>query len=157
MRWSLCWNRKGREFVGESVKEYSLTWITNATSKETHSFPFPFTFIHLYQQTIHSSPLSAITTFLNIIQAPMQILQRRSIASSKSLDLLHDLHTFNDSSEHNVTTVQPLCFHLPMNRIMGGSTVVMKNWDPFEFGPELTIESKPGPTCFILKFSLGIL
>ena len=148
---------RGENIWVNRINEYSLTCITIAMSKETHSFPFPFTFIHLYQQTIHSSPLSAITTFLNIIQAPMQILQRRSIASSKSLDLLHDLHTFNDSSEHNMTTVQPLCFHLPMNRIMGGSTVVMKNWDPFEFGPELTIESKPGPTCFILKFSLGIL
>jgi len=32
-------------------------------------------------------------------------------------------------------------------------TVVMKNWEPFESGPELAIDRMPSLVCFSLKFS----
>lgn len=30
---------------------------------------------------------------------------------------------------------------------------VMKNWQPFVFGPELAIDKSPGPLCEAMKFS----
>ena len=35
----------------------------------------------------------------------------------------------------------------------GVLTVVMKNWAPFVFGPELAMERSPGDACLIKKFS----
>jgi hypothetical protein len=32
---------------------------------------------------------------------------------------------------------------------------VMKNWDPFEPGPELAMDRSPGVECFRMKFSSG--
>lgn len=31
--------------------------------------------------------------------------------------------------------------------------VQIKNWEPFEFGPELAIDNVPKPLCFSTKFS----
>lgn len=35
----------------------------------------------------------------------------------------------------------------------GQGTVVIKNCDPFVFGPQFAMESNPGPVCFSVKFS----
>ena len=35
----------------------------------------------------------------------------------------------------------------------GVATVVIKNWEPFVLGPALAIDSNPGLTCFLMKFS----
>lgn len=48
-----------------------------------------------------------------------------------------------------VTKPKTTC--LPSNQ--GVSTVVRKNWDPLELGPEFAIERIPGPVCFKRKFS----
>ena len=39
----------------------------------------------------------------------------------------------------------------------GHDVVVMKNWEPLVFGPELAIDSSPGRECFLRKFSSCIL
>ena len=56
-------------------------------------------------------------------------------------DLLDNVFPFKNFTKDNVAAVNHEVF-----------TVVMKNWDPFVFGPEFAMDNTYGPVCFNLKF-----
>ena len=45
---------------------------------------------------------------------PHNLLRRSAAARAHSLNLLHNVHSLDDLSEHHVVTVEPLGLHLPM-------------------------------------------
>merc|ERR550519_1035607 len=49
------------------------------------------------------------------------------------------------------SSILPKTTCLPSNQSV--FTVVMKNWAPLVFGPELAMDSNPGDPCFTRKFS----
>ena len=51
----------------------------------------------------------------------------------------------------NPSTTLPKTTCLPSNQ--GVSTVQIKNWDPFVFGPALAMDKIPAPVCLSWKFS----
>lgn len=89
--------------------------------------------------------------------------------SALAFDGLDDVHAFDDSTENNVTVVQPGSFH-GCNEELGtvcvwssvGLLCEETNWlvklengneDEANLKAELTIDNVPGPTCFKVKFS----
>lgn len=82
-----------------------------------------------------------------------------------SLHRLHHVHAVHDTTEDDVLSVQPGC----LGRCLEGRAVAdqgeawdhavaaeertMKNCDPFVFGPELAIESRPTSVCLASKDS----
>lgn len=57
----------------------------------------------------------------------------------------------NNSKVLNPSTTSPNTTCLLSNH--GHGTNVMKNYDPFVFGPALAIDKSPGLVCLSLKFS----
>mmetsp|Transcript_47089 Transcript_47089/g.134367 ORF Transcript_47089/g.134367 Transcript_47089/m.134367 type:complete len:217 (+) Transcript_47089:88-738(+) len=63
--------------------------------------------------------------------------------------LLPHASIFFTTSMPAITFPKTTCFPLRC----GVFSVQMKNWEPFECGPELAMERMPGPVCFFWKFS----
>ena len=53
-----------------------------------------------------------MTTLLKLISHPHNLLGRSAAARTHSLDHLHNVHSLNDLSEHDMVTVEPLGLHL---------------------------------------------
>lgn len=81
------------------------------------------------------------------------------------LDFLHDVITFEDLAEDDMTTIEPTV-NLGLTDELDNSkgirlwqvtyevtTVVMKNWEPLVSLPALAMERMPFLECLSLKFS----
>ena len=89
--------------------------------------------------------------------------------------LLYNCHSINNFTKYSMCTIQPVKSYIysktksknnhtqykliKQNKqkvtYQSVTTVVIKNCDPFVFGPAFAIDNKPGFECFNSKFSSG--